>query len=731
MDTLRTLSLFVSLSTGLYATAMGVDVWNLVPSHCDGPTGVLRAEVSGGIPPYSYQWSTGDTAVSISGLLPGTYTVIVTDATLEVVTAQGEVSSSWFSEGGQLGSFRAHCPGGHPMVDLTLYNEADVGAPIWGTGPFTITGPSSVVGYSTLPAGFTDGIDSVVRVEMNVPPGSAQTITWTDATGCPGQSTVLMSTEAVWPQVLVYGVQGSCAGGNNGRFSFSTSPATDQQLTLFIYRPDGTPLTVYQVDHGASATRTQLAPGDYHLVVYSDYHGPFDDELCGDTTVVTVPDLGNTCGHVSGTVFIDGNANCVLNVAENRLPQAIVEFTPGPYYASTNTAGGYSTNLPLGTYQHQVVHPGAQQECPGTVVSATAVVTRNIGCSSLFPLDVQLTGSNGPARPGFELQYALNVANNTAGLAGATTLTFAFDPALAYASAIPAPSAVAGNTLTWDLQGVGAYQNTHFIIRFTVPPDVALIGTTLLGEAVITTTNVDAVPANNAWSFEQVVTGSYDPNDKQARTSTGGTAQYLIDQDEWIDYTIRFQNTGTDTAFLVVITDTLPATLDPATIRIGAASHPFSWTLAGSGILSFNFPGILLPDSNVNEPLSHGFVSFRIRLHQPVVPGTVIENIANIYFDYNPPVITDPCVLVAEFSTAVQENADDWIQLMPNPTDGVLFLHLREAAYTTVQVLAMDGRTMEVPVQRSADRLQLDVRSLPAGVYVVRTAEGSARFVKR
>ncbi|MBK6831768.1 MAG: hypothetical protein IPG92_13955 [Flavobacteriales bacterium] len=239
---------------------------------------------------------------------------------------------------------------------------------------------------------------------------------------------------------------------------------------------------------------------------------------------------------------------------------------------------------------------------------------RSIGCSSLFPLDAQVTGCNGPARPGFQLLYGLNLRNNTAANAGASTLTFEFDPVLSFVSASPTPSSVVGNTITWNLTGIGAYASTNRFVRLQVPTDIGLIGTMLSATATVSTTNTDASPANNVWASQQIVTASYDPNDKQARTSTGGSEVYFIDQDEWIDYVIRFQNTGTDTAFHVVITDTLPATLDPSTIALGATSHAFNWNLTGHGILRFNFPNILLPDSNVNEPRSHGFVGFRVDL---------------------------------------------------------------------------------------------------------------------
>ena len=134
-------------------------------------------------------------------------------------------------------------------------------------------------------------------------------------------------------------------------------------------------------------------------------------------------------------------------------------------------------------------------------------------------------------------------------------------------------------------------------------------------------------------------------------TYSNHVGQFFIDQDEWIDYVVRFQNTGTDTAFTVVITDTLAAELDMASFQQGLASHAFEVEFKPGRVVEWTFSDILLPDSNVNEPASHGLVKLRIKPVQPVLAGSVIENVANIYFDFNDPVITDPSMLVAEFST--------------------------------------------------------------------------------
>ncbi|MBK6831758.1 MAG: hypothetical protein IPG92_13905 [Flavobacteriales bacterium] len=173
---------------------------------------------------------------------------------------------------------------------------------------------------------------------------------------------------------------------------------------------------------------------------------------------------------------------------------------------------------------------------------------------------------------------------------------------------------------------------------------------------------------------------------------------------------MRFQNTGTDTAFPIVITDTLPQYLDPATIRMGAGSHGFSWSLSGQGTLRWVFPNILLPDSNVNEPRSHGFVSFRIRPYQPLLPGTTIENIANIYFDFNPPVITEPSVLVAEFSTGVADASSSELVLSPVPVSDLLTVQA-SSAIAAVRIMAADGREV-LPSNTRGSGSSIDVSRL-------------------
>jgi gliding motility-associated-like protein len=160
---------------------------------------------------------------------------------------------------------------------------------------------------------------------------------------------------------------------------------------------------------------------------------------------------------------------------------------------------------------------------------------------------------------------------------------------------------------------------------------------------------VDQLPQDDADAETSVsclpIRDSYDPNEKQA-SPAGATASRLIGERQEIEYLVRFQNTGSDVAYKVVIVDTLSPHLDLATLRVGAASHPFTWKVSGAGapVITWTFDPIHLPDSTSNEPGSHGFVRFRIAQRPDNPHGTVIANQAHITFDYNAPIATNQVI---------------------------------------------------------------------------------------
>ena len=224
--------------------------------------------------------------------------------------------------------------------------------------------------------------------------------------------------------------------------------------------------------------------------------------------------------------------------------------------------------------------------------------------------------------------------------------------------------------------------------------------------------------------------GSYDPNDKTGYP-LGVGEEHLILPNVDLDYRIRFQNTGTDTAFTVVIQDTLSPFLDPGSIQPGASSHFYTYQLLAGNVLEFRFPNILLPDSTTNLAGSQGFVQFSVKQQLDNPNGTLIENEASIYFDLNEPIVTNTTQHRIE-EIVVLVDVDDLasdggtISVYPNPsTERVQF---RMATYTEglIRLYTLNGQLVR-EYNFVGSEAELDLTGLVRGQYVFSLTEASGR----
>ncbi|MBL7827665.1 MAG: T9SS type A sorting domain-containing protein [Saprospiraceae bacterium] len=225
--------------------------------------------------------------------------------------------------------------------------------------------------------------------------------------------------------------------------------------------------------------------------------------------------------------------------------------------------------------------------------------------------------------------------------------------------------------------------------------------------------------------------GSFDPNDKTG-IPLGVGAEHVVSPGVPIEYLIRFQNTGTDTAFSVRITDELSPVLDISSLKIGAASHPFKWRLEGAGRLVFDFNPIELPDSIANFFGSMGFVKFTIQALKTAPPGSQIWNRAGIYFDQNEAVITNQTLHTIEIPenfllTNVEEPSKintlipTFLSAHPNPAGEILNVRLTQPFTSKgLQLAVLDvlGRkVLSKTWPAEADTSTMSVGQLPPGFY--------------
>lgn len=228
---------------------------------------------------------------------------------------------------------------------------------------------------------------------------------------------------------------------------------------------------------------------------------------------------------------------------------------------------------------------------------------------------------------------------------------------------------------------------------------------------------------------------SFDPNDKLA-LPVGMGPQHLIDNTTELEYMIRFQNTGNSLAFDVKLLDTLDPNLDPASIRYLGSSHPHQTAILSGGILEVSYPNILLPDSTFDEPNSHGFFKFAISPKPNLSPGTLLENRAGIYFDFNPVVLTNTVFHtiselmygVVTISPALESNGIS-LEVFPNPFSKSTTFRLSEPLKGEVHFTVRDlqGKTVHQQVLRNPGEFSFQAGALPSGLYLYEVAEVNGR----
>ena len=439
----------------------------------------------------------------------------------------------------------------------------------------------------------------------------------------------------------------------------------------------------------------------------------------GNVWVVKFRGLNKITGHA----FLDNNKNGIKDAAEPWFTEGLVQSNkPGFSKTSSLTNGYFSNEVDTGTYTTSVVFnkpyyasiPVSKQTSFTTYSNTDTIVFAVQPISGKKDYYTGLYAMT-PARPGFNVRYGIQYGN-----AGTDTLNNGLvrivkDSRLTFVSSVPAPSSITADTIIWNVNNLKPGEE-GFINLLLKATTALSIGDTLVSTTFIDTTG-DLIPSNNTSILRQIVTGSFDPNDKVENAGNYFTLQD-ISSGKVLTYTIRFQNTGTDTAFNVIVRDTLESKLDWNSIEMVAASHPFQLSIKDGRYATWTFENILLPDSNRNEPASHGYIVFGIKPKSTLSIGDTIKNSASIYFDFNLPVKTNTQLTVVKLAppdqpvvTGIANNYCSNQGLQKGKIS-----NLPAAGSGTTATVKLDGNSLIIAADSS---FSFDVSSLSAGAHSI------------
>jgi hypothetical protein len=230
--------------------------------------------------------------------------------------------------------------------------------------------------------------------------------------------------------------------------------------------------------------------------------------------------------------------------------------------------------------------------------------------------------------------------------------------------------------------------------------------------ATITNIVTDATPLDNVNTLHQRVVNSYDPNDK---TCTEGPTVPPSTIGKYVHYIIRFENNGTANAQNIVVKDMIDLNkFDINTLIPIKGSHNFETRISSTNKVEFIFQNINLPFDNANND---GYISFKIKTKPNLVVGNTFSNSANIYFDYNFPIVTNNYTTTVQNTLGLQENEfiND-IAAYPNPVKD--FLNFKtEHSISKVEVYDITGRILS---SNSVSENKIDLSELKTGNYILK-----------
>ena len=738
---------------------------------CATANGQICANVFFGTPPYTYSINNGPGQASncFTSLVAGNYTVTVTDANgctgsrsqfLNSNQPFLNFPSSTLQTCNSLGSLQitpmagANLPITYTLMPGNVTNTTGIFTGLT-SGNYTIQGtdalgcinikngsvslnnfyPGSLTGVNnggiltlTAPAGMTPPLQYRANFgawqnsnTFTIPICGGSFYTQVrDANGCTTNSSFNFAAPTALPGYAI-----------NANLTDPSCGVNDGQIDIIVSPPN--PSLTYCTNPGCSNTSslfTGLGNGNYAHYI-SDGIG------CAKVSY----NLNSTanCGSLNGKVFHDANTNCTQDISEINLANQQIILAPGGGVTYTNTSGNYFiNNIPFGA-NILFQNPDnffAANSCgnyfPLTFLPFNTNYTRNFA-DTLFnsaqdakPVVTSATNFT----PGFNTTIRIVPFRSNQFTPFTGQISFTLDNDLTFVNSSRTPTNISGNVYTFN------YINSNPININVLTPVNTMLNTPIENTAITTlSSSVDANPMNDTFVQSTVVLGAYDPNNKLVTPAGEGPNHHIAKEDSILTYTINFQNVGNAPAHKVVLIDTLTEKLEIFKFKTIYSSHDYVLEIIDNSILKVTYNNIMLADSASNEPASHGQFVFQIHQKGNNNYGNVIRNRAGIYFDYNPPIITNQTFLTLhkQVSTSIinEDKLSFQFSLTPNPAKEHLFISFEKNTNALASVLDVSGKVLNTFEINNSKREELDISSLASGLYFIQVESNSRKELKK
>ncbi|MEI7486939.1 MAG: T9SS type A sorting domain-containing protein [Chryseobacterium sp.] len=296
-----------------------------------------------------------------------------------------------------------------------------------------------------------------------------------------------------------------------------------------------------------------------------------------------------------------------------------------------------------------------------------------------------------------------------------------------YLNSTVSPNSQSTGALNWNFTNLLPFETREIAVTFTLNTPMqtpALNGGNILHYTAQINAGTDETPLDNTFTLNQTVVNSFDPNDK---TCLEGASITQAQVGDYVHYLIRFENTGTANAQNIVVKDIIDTSkFDISSLVSLNGSHNFVTRITNPNTVEFIFENIQLPFNNATND---GYVSFKIKTKSTLNIGDSFSNKANIYFDYNHPIITNNYTTTVQNVLATSEIINDKTQfsIYPNPVKDVLFIKSKEKI-VKAEIYDVAGRILN---SASVTDNSINVSELSKGNYIIKLSTKDKTIIQK
>jgi uncharacterized repeat protein (TIGR01451 family) len=562
------------------------------------------------------------------------------------------------------------------------------------------------------------------------------------------------------------GINYGCLGSQPNSTWFNFKIGTSGQIVLQVSQNTNTtlPNTFLDVDYALygpfqdpiAACGNLGAPISCSYSVNAIEYPSISNAISGQYYVMIITNFSNQSGFItvnqsnssaqgSGTLdcsglnliaFLDLNSNGIKDNGEQN-------FTNGQFQYQVNSNGIiHNVNSPSGNFtlydnissnvynlNYSINPTYSSYYSVSTSFSNINPFSNSASSPLYFPvtvlqnyidIGVDLIPTSNP-RAGAAYQNTIQFSNLGFQTIPSGTITFVGNAVATISNVSPTGSVANANGFTFNFTNLMPFETRTIIVSMSVPtiPTVSL-GQILSNFVSVSPPTGDVIASNNNSSICQEIIAAYDPNDKvESHGSKIVFSSFL--PNEYLFYTIRFENEGNASAINIRVNDVLDSKIDENSVIVVGASHNYVLDRVANN-LNFKFNNIQLPVSILNTTTGKGYITFKAKLKPGYSVGNIIPNTANIYFDNNPAITTN--TFNTEFVSLLSTSSFDPSNFLiyPNPANSYFQIELNNSneKLKNVEIIDVLGKIIKNVDQPNTNQQTINVSDLSKGIYFVK-----------